>query len=96
MKTVATGGTGLQELVSGIFDYLEFAGATGWQDARHRERRTRQFMQILMDMIRADIQGAIRDDTRVRRVLDRIEALEVDPYTASAELAGALRRNLIT
>ena len=94
VKTVAMRGTGLDELVSEVFRHLEFARATGWYKARHRERRTRQFLQILMDRIRVDILGAIRDDTRVRQLLDRIEALDVDPYTASSELAGTLRRSL--
>jgi len=94
VKTVAMRGAGLDELVSEVFRQLEFARATGWQEARHRERRTRQFLQILMDQVRTDILGAIRDDTRVRQLLDRIEALDVDPYTASVELAGTLRRSL--
>lgn len=94
VKTVAMRDTGVEELVSEIFRHLEFSRATGWQDARHRERRTRQFLQILMDRIRADVLGAIGDDTRVRKLLDQIEALDLDPYTASAELAGTLRRSL--
>jgi LAO/AO transport system kinase len=94
VRTVAMRGTGLRELVDEVFRHIEFSRATGWQEARHRERRTRQFLQILMDRIRADVMDAIRDDTGVRHLLDRIEALELDPYTATQELSGTLRRSL--
>lgn len=94
VQTVAMHGTGLRELVDEVFRHREFSRATGWREARHRERRTRQFLQILMDRVRADVMDAVRDDTGVRRLLDRIEALELDPYTAAQQLSGTLRRSL--
>lgn len=87
-RTTARRDEGIEELVSLILHQLEFALKTGWKKQRHRQRRTRQFLEILTDRIRSSFLGNINSDSEVQKLLDRIERMEIDPHTASAEMAG--------
>ena len=87
VNTVAMRGNGVDELVDQVFSQTEFAARTGWQAARQRDRRTRQFLEVLLDMIRDNMLSVVTEDTRVRGLMDSIEAMEIDPYTASSEIA---------
>ena len=61
VKTVATRREGFDELVDEAFRQIEFADRTGWRAARQRERRTRQFVDVLTSGIRNDFIDSTAD-----------------------------------
>jgi len=85
VKTVATRGEGVDELVSEVFRQIGFADKTGWKKARQKARRTRQFVEVLTAGIRADFTDSMDKDARVADLIEKIESMEIDPYTAAAE-----------
>jgi LAO/AO transport system kinase len=86
VKTVATRREGIDELVDEAFRQIEFADRTGWRAVRQRERRTRQFIDVLTAGIRNDFIDSMGRDVRIARLKKKIESMEIDPYTASAEI----------
>ena len=86
VKTVAMRGEGVDELVSTIFDQEEFAGKTGWKVARQQTRRSRQFVEVLTDRIRRDFVDVMKQDDQVSLLMESIESMAVDPYTASTQV----------
>jgi LAO/AO transport system kinase len=90
-KTVATRSEGVDDLVSEVFRQIEFADRTGWKEARQRARRTRQFVEVLTSRIRDDFIDSMDKDVRVIELIQKIESLEIDPYTASAQILEKFR-----
>lgn len=86
LKTVARNAEGVEHLVNEVFRQIEFAGKTGWKQARQKARRTRQFIEVLTSRIRSDFADSMDKDSRVTELIQKIESMEVDPYTASAEI----------
>jgi LAO/AO transport system kinase len=91
LKTVARTGEGVNGLVSEIFRQIEFADKTGWKVARQKARRTRQFVEVLTSRIRNDFSDSMQKDVRLAALIEKIECMEIDPYTASAEILERLR-----
>ena len=94
VKTVALRREGIAELVSEVFRQTEFAENTGWKAERQRARRERQFVEIVADRIRGDFIRFMDDETRSKHLLDRMQALEIDPYTSSNEISEKFRNLL--
>jgi LAO/AO transport system kinase len=74
---------GFDELEAQALRQGEFAEATGWKALRQRRRRVRQFVEVVTDGIRRDFMGVMREGGSFNGLLDRIEALQVDPYSAA-------------
>jgi LAO/AO transport system kinase len=91
LKTIARRGEGVDELVSEVFRQIEFAGKTGWKEARQKARRTRQFVDVLTSRIRKDFSDTMDKDVRVAALIQKIECMETDPYTACAEILEKFR-----
>ena len=91
LKTNARRGEGVDELVSEVFQQIEFAGKTGWKAARQKARRTRQFVEVLTSRIRNDFTDSMDKDVRVTALIQKIESMEIDPYTACAEILEKFR-----
>jgi LAO/AO transport system kinase len=90
VMTVATKGEGVPEVVNGIEAHFEHLKSSGHLAARERGRVVREFRAILqgmaLDLVRERIPQAQRE-----AVVTRIQAREVDPYTAAERmLADAL------
>ena len=85
-KTVATRCEGVDDLVSEVFRQIEFADRTGWKAARQRARRTRQFVEALTSRIRNDFIRSMDKDIWITALIQKIETMEIDPYTASAQI----------
>jgi LAO/AO transport system kinase len=86
IKTVATRGEGVDDLLDEVFRQIEFADRTGWKEARQRERRTRQFVEVLTSGIRNDFIDSMNKDIRVTELIKKIESREIDPNAAAAEI----------
>ena len=91
LKTNARRGEGVDELVNEVFQQIEFAGKTGWKEARQKARRTRQFVEVLTSRIRNDFTDSMDKDIRVTALIQKIESMEIDPYTACAEILEKFR-----
>jgi len=91
IKTIATRREGVAELVDEVFRQIEFADKTGWKEARQKTRRTRQFVEVLTSRIRKDFTDSMDKDVRITELIQKIESLDIDPYTASAEILEKFR-----
>ena len=91
LKTIARTGEGIEDLVSEIFRQIEFAGQTGWKEARQRERRRRQFVEVLTSRVRKDFNDSMEKDARLTALIEKIESMEIDPYTACDQILEKFR-----
>ena len=82
LRTIARTGEGVAELVDEVFRQIGFADRTGWKAARQKARRTRQFIEVLTSRIRGDFSNSMNKDPGLVALIDKIESMEVDPYTA--------------
>lgn len=74
---------GIEELDAQIRRQIAFAERTGWKAQRQRRRRVRQFVEVVTDGVRRDFTRAMREGHGVDALLDRIEAHQIDPYSAA-------------
>ena len=95
LRTVATRGEGVAELVDEVFSQIEFAERTGWKRARQRARRTRQFVDELTSEIRMEFFDSMDQDIGTAALIRRIESMETDPYSASAEVLAKFKKAYI-
>jgi LAO/AO transport system kinase len=91
VKTVATRGEGVDDLVSEVFRQIGFADSTGWKEARQKARRKRQFVEVLTSRIRRDFTESMDKDDRVIELIQKIESMDIDPYAASAQVLEKFR-----
>ena len=84
LKTVATSGRGVPELVETIWRFREHASRT--QAARRRTRSEYRLRELVshrfMDYLERDVLSA----GELAAIVDRIAARELDPYTAANDL----------
>jgi LAO/AO transport system kinase len=83
VKMSALRNEGFDELEAQALRQGEFAEATGWKAARQRRRRVHQFVEVVTDGVRRDFMGVMREGGSFNGLLDRIEARQVDPYSAA-------------
>jgi LAO/AO transport system kinase len=83
VKTVATTGDGVRELVEAIEQFR--AHSTSVSAVRRRERSQNR----LRDIVSARLLSKI-DATQLTAMADRVAAGEIDPYSAADELLGTL------
>ncbi len=91
IKTIATRKDGVDELVDEVFRQISFANKTAWKESRQKTRRTRQFIEVLTSRIRNDFAESMNKDERITNLIQKIESLKIDPYTASAEIMDKFR-----
>jgi len=97
VKMSALRNEGFEELDAQVQRQTEFAEFTGWKAARQRRRRVRQFVDVVTDGVRRDFMRAMQEGCGVDGLLDRIEARQIDPYSAAqgiSERFTALIRDL--
>jgi LAO/AO transport system kinase len=86
VKTVASEGTGVEELLAEIGGYLDAATATGRLVQRRRARLRRRFEETLRaELMRHVRQHAVSAD-EIERLTDRLVARELDPFSAADEV----------
>lgn len=90
IRTVATTGDGVTELVDAIEDHRAFLRDTGrWQE-RERLRVAAELRRLLHARLVTELLES-GGDGRVEALLDRLVAREIDPHTATEELVAAQR-----
>jgi LAO/AO transport system kinase len=85
IKTVALHGDGVSELKEAIADHHRHLQSTNELTRRNRIRLTNELERILRD----ELMGRLLDDldqTNLARLMERVAARELDPYTAAQQL----------
>ncbi len=89
VETVASDGTGVDELWAAIAAHRDHLVATGTLDALRRERRAREFHQILLARLEAEVDGLLAAG-RFAEVVAELTAGRLDPYDAADRLLGGV------
>ena len=89
VKTVATSGEGVPELVETIAAFKAHAAAT--QAARRRTRSAYRLRELVADRFMRRLETDVLRPGELDAIVDRIASRELDPYTAANDL---LRRAL--
>lgn len=91
LKTSALSGEGIEELVEAISNHYRFIKEHDLLTKKNRERRTREFLDILTRQIRDEFMEQIEEDQRLRQWVQKIGDLELDPYSASEQVITMIR-----
>jgi LAO/AO transport system kinase len=86
VKTIATSGQGVPELVETIWRFREHS--TSSQAARRRERSEYRLRELVAQRFMDHLEREVLESNELTAIVDRIAAREVDPYTAANELLG--------
>jgi methylmalonyl-CoA epimerase len=86
VKTEATAGRGVAELIETIERFR--AHTAGAQGSRRRARAEFRVRELLAQRLVQHVERRVLDAGEFQRMLDRIAARELDPYTAVDEIVG--------
>src|SRR5262249_36840548 len=84
MKTIATSGQGVTELVATIDQFRRHSAGT--RDARRRTRSEYRLRELVSQRFMDHLERHVLAPGELGATVDRIAAREIDPYTASAHL----------
>mgnify|MGYP003694799943 CR=1 FL=1 len=93
MKTVATTGAGIPELVAAIDAFR--AHSAGAQAARRKTRSEYRLRELVSHRFMEHLERDVLAPASSASMVDRIAARELDPYTAANELLRARSRRSI-
>jgi LAO/AO transport system kinase len=85
VRTVATEGTGLPELVEAINRHRVYLESSGEGKARRRLRAAAELETVLRDALLAQLMQQV-GGVELDGLVDRVAAREIDPYTAARAL----------
>jgi LAO/AO transport system kinase len=91
VKTVATTGAGVPELVGAIARFR--AHSAGAQAARRKTRSEYRLRELLSHRFMEHLEREVLGTGELASMVDRIAARELDPYTAANELLGRARQS---
>jgi LAO/AO transport system kinase len=86
LKTVATSGRGVPELVETIWRFREHAARS--QAARRRTRSEDRLRELVSRRFMDRLEREVLSSGELAAIVDRIAARELDPYTAANDLLG--------
>jgi LAO/AO transport system kinase len=89
VKTVATGGAGVPELVSAIAAFREHS--RGVQTSRRKARSEYRLRELVAQRFMTHLEREVLATGELAGIVERIAARDLDPYTAANDL---LRRAL--
>jgi LAO/AO transport system kinase len=84
LKTVATSGQGVPEVVEAIWRFREHATRT--QAARRRTRSAYRLRELVSTRFMDHLEREVLGEGELASVVDRVAARELDPYTAANDL----------
>jgi LAO/AO transport system kinase len=84
VKTIATSGEGVSELVETIWKFKEHAAST--QAARRRTRSAYRLRELVADRFMTLLENDVLGPGELDAIVDRIASRELDPYTAATDL----------
>jgi LAO/AO transport system kinase len=89
VKTVASKGTGIDEVVEKIDEHREWMDSSGTRERRRQNRAESEVEAITLEQMRQRI-GDVRGGDALPDLAKRVVAGEIDPYTAADELVETL------
>ena len=89
VKTVASRGEGIDEVVASIGRHRDWLVETGRLDAKRRVRAADEIESIAVTTLRERL-GDLRDGTTLDELAGRVVAGELDPYAAADQLVAGL------
>jgi LAO/AO transport system kinase len=84
LKTVATTGSGVAELVTAIEAFRQHRAAS--QATRRRARTEYRLRELVAHRFMERLEGTVLKEGELPALVERIAAREIDPYTAAASL----------
>ncbi len=93
IKTSAIKGDGIEELSSAISSRYSFLKEENALGDKNRDRRTRQFLDILTRRVRDEFLDTLKTDPDLQEWVGKIGDLKLDPYTASEQVLKMLRKS---
>jgi LAO/AO transport system kinase len=86
VKTVATSDQGVAELLAAVEEFRTRAGASGLLARKQRAHLRQQFEETLRARLLAEVRERALSAEQTERVVDRMAAHSVDPFTAAEEV----------
>ena len=86
VRTVAAEGSGIVELLGAVERFRSAAESSGLLARKRRERLRRQFEDAVREEMRRRVRSRGLTDEETERVVDRLVAREVDPFTAARDV----------
>jgi LAO/AO transport system kinase len=86
LKTSTVTGEGIEELVDAIAAHYEFIREHRLLAQKSRDRRTKEFLDILTQRIRDEFMEVMEKDQTLQHWVQKIGNLELDPYSASEQV----------
>jgi LAO/AO transport system kinase len=87
VETEAIRGEGVPELWKAVLDHRAFLDRDGGLAARRRRSIEHEVVAVAVSQVRRRLTEAVERDPEVRALLDRVHARELDPLTATREIA---------
>jgi LAO/AO transport system kinase len=91
VKTEASRGEGIEELVEKIAEHRAFIEEQGTLAERRRRNLMNEVMALAAARQRRNLEGQVRDDESVRELLDEVVARRLDPASAAAQILARQR-----
>ena len=92
VETEAVRGEGVPELWQAVLDHRAFLDRDGELQARRRRSIEHEVVAVAVSQVRRRLAEAVERDPEVRALLDRVHARELDPLTATREIAERVLR----
>jgi LAO/AO transport system kinase len=86
VRTEASRGEGVDELVSKLEEHREHIRAEGTLEERRRRNLRNEVLELATIRLRRRLEESIRDDASVQELLDAVVSRRLDPATAAAKL----------
>jgi LAO/AO transport system kinase len=84
VKTVATSGRGVPELIAAMWRFREHSAKT--QSTRRRSRSEHRLRDLMSQRFMDHLERSVTKPGELQAIVDRIAARELDPYSAAADL----------
>ena len=83
IRTEAVRGVGVAELVEKLAEHREYIEAEGLLSERRRRNLLNEVLAIASFRLRRELEESVNGDARIRDLLDRVVARELDPASAA-------------
>jgi LAO/AO transport system kinase len=87
VETEAIRGEGVDQLWGAVLEHRAFLDRDGGLEQRRRRSIEHEVVAVAVAQARRRLSQAVEGDAEVRRLLDRVHARELDPLTATREIA---------
>ena len=90
VKTVATEDKGVDALLGAVEEFRARAQSSGLLERKRRALMARQLEDVLHDRLMRRVRSRVLTPEETARIVDRMAAREVDPFTAADEVLGRM------